>query len=75
MQLGRKHFSVRVAPGEQGGLAAGSGTTIKDRCSDHFAMTGQQRDQLRSFILNRDAAFLEGARPGYVARKNASRSR
>ena len=76
MQLGRKHFGARVAPGEQGSLAAGSGATIKDRAiDDRFSTANQQRDQLRSFILNGDAAFLVGARSGYVACKNASRSR
>ena len=71
MQLCRKHCSARVAPGEQCSLAAGSGTTIEN----HLSTTGQQCDQLRSFILNGDAAFLIGARSGYVARKNAPCSR
>ena len=39
------------------------------------ALASQQRDQLRSFILNGDTAFPVGARCGYVARNNASRSR
>ena len=76
MQLGRKHFGARVAPGEQGSLAAGSGATIEDRrINDRLSAPSQQRDQLRSFVLNGDAAFLVGARSGYVARKNASCSR
>ena len=86
MQLRRKHSGARVAPGEQGRLAAGGGTTIKDPVIDNRAIKGrtikarfstadEQRDQLRSFILNGDAAFLVSARSGYVARKNASRRR
>ena len=71
MQFRRENFGVRIAPGEQRSLAAGRGATIKDP----FSTTDQQRDQLRSFILNGDAAFLISARSGYVARKNASRRR
>src|ERR1700682_1319113 len=78
MQLRRKNFGARVAPSKQGSLAAGSSTTIKNRrindrsIRDRLSTTGQQRDQLRSFILNGYAAFLTGARSGYIARKNAS---
>ena len=86
MQLRRKHFGARVAPGEQGGLAAGTCATIKNPAIDDRAIKGrtikvrfstadEQRDQLRSFILNGDAAFPVGARAGYVARKNAPRRR
>ncbi len=71
MQLRREHFGARVAPGKQGGLAAGGGTAIENRLST----AGQQRDQLRSFILNGYAAFLVGARSGYIAPKNPSCSR
>ncbi len=71
MQLDRKYFGARIAPGEQSGLAAGSGATIQN----HFSAADQHRDQLRSFILDGDAAFLVSTRAGYIARKNAPRSR
>src|ERR1700687_150642 len=73
MQLRRKNFVARVAPSKQGSLAAGSSTTIKNRrIRDRLSTPGQQRDQLRSFILNGYAALLIGARSSYIARKNAS---
>src|SRR5258706_13602692 len=67
MQLRRKHSGARVAACKQRSLTAGSRTTIENRLST----AGQQRDQLRSFILNRDAAFLIGAGSSYVSRNHA----
>src|SRR5277367_3281046 len=81
MQFCRQHLNAWVPASKQGCLASGGGTTIEDRFIEGgtikagFATTGQQCDQLRSFILNRDAAFPVGIRPGYIARKNTTRRR
>src|SRR6267154_2181641 len=83
MQLHRKHASAWIAACHHSSLAAGSCAAIKNRTINVPVETGlgpsrsaasQHCDQLRCFILNRNAPFAKGASSSDIAGNHPTRA-